>query len=179
MYPLSREDYKKLDSAVVDLYSLQDRLDEVVHPDLLDKLEESIEKIRAVLKPIHQIEDFEDEKRYKIWEEFENNFSENTFSTFWCLKEKNPNDFAVFDDLKDFPLAQGTTEDNTKFVIEYQGINEILVPGFTWGELRYICNSLIEKSGDEHHVFIEGFEVIRIEHSKKEYTVFVQLLTGS
>lgn len=54
-------------------------------------------------------------------------------------------------------------------VMVYNG-NAALIFGKTYGALYDAANSLILRSGDLHHVFVEGFEIVNNELS---------LITGS
>jgi hypothetical protein len=143
---LTADEFKTIHNAVCDLDSLVGRLEEVLRPELYEKLVQARNAIRTGLASAYDQDDqaFSEKSRH-----FTAVQGEEKFKATWSLYE--------IDDLDaehPYPADSFVTYKN------HWGENgpvHCAVYGRTWRDLYRAADNCIRLSGDEHHVFIESF----------------------
>jgi hypothetical protein len=160
-YTVSREDFSKIHNAKVNIVNINERLERVVHPDIMQQLNNAVESLIDGLKNIYVQENRDYEKRTQLYNAVSN---KNGFNSVWSIHTVN--DFTGVP----FPDARRVAYTN------HWGENPIVVDGdgmLNWEKLWGMADRAISQSGDTHHIFIEEFTL-----SKDDPTTLF-LSTGS
>lgn len=147
-FELNQEEIKALDNAQGRLYRVASQLAGVLNPQLLSEIGAALEAVKSVNRRRHTLlTEIEDAAR-EYWQEWGFN---NNLKSQWCLTEVGQS--------ADEPTNFGNRQ--VLVYAEHFGDEEVVVtiPGPTWGDLYKAADAAITASGDEHHCFIEGFEV--------------------
>ena len=144
---ISQEDFEKLENSYIDLNHLAQKLNNVVHPDIIKELEKIKKNISSVIKDEQDKEEANFDKAYKHCSKIQD---ENKFSSVWSIYENT--DFeAKFSKKK----VQSIT---------YEGVETTPNKVLTWLEMWKEADKLIKLSGDDHHIFIENFNEVKPGH---------------
>ena len=108
-----------------------------------DGIQKTVETIRAALAGAYQQEEQDFDRKMAYYRRFQ---EENKLETIWSVYELEEHGF-----LKDHPYSSDA------FVC-YLG-QHVPVFGNTWGDIYRAADWVIRNSGDDHHIFIEAFEL--------------------
>ena len=107
-------------------------------------LEATVEAIRAALSSAYRQEEQEFDRKHDYYRQWQD---ENQLRAIWSIYDIPMHGF-----LSNHPWPSDV------FVC-YQGGWHVPVFGPTWGDVYRAADWAIRNSGDEHHIFIEGFEL--------------------
>lgn len=147
---LNPEEFSMLHNALCDLRSTRDQLSEVVNPKLVERLSLSIKSIEESLKSSYRREEELVDNRSSYYEHLSD---VNNFASRWSILE-------VADMYSEHPyqgvkeLVYVTMSSHTRWM---QSEVRVPVNGNTWMDLWKAADAAIRQSGDDHHIFIEGF----------------------
>lgn len=99
------------------------------------------QRIRSALQSAYDQDDADFDSKMDYYSEFK---SDNALKSIWSIFELPIHGF-----LQDHPYRGAAT-------VSYQGCYAAIL-GQTWGDLYRAADSVIEQSGDGHHIFIESF----------------------
>lgn len=142
---ISAEDFKNIHNAKCDLVGILKSLDGIIHPSLQNRLEIVVEKLNEGLKSAYEQDDaaFSAAENHIASVERELGGMKSVWSMF---------------EVKDLRAPHPWKNHRT---ISYQGWGDVevkvAIPGPLWSDLWLAAEQAIEKSGDDHHIFIEGF----------------------
>jgi hypothetical protein len=158
---LTAEEFSDLHNAKCEIHGISETLVGVLHPDLQKRLESAVAKINAALKNAYEQDNAISEKRSAHYNKVA---SDHKFDTIWSVHE--------VDDLYMPHPFEGVTHVRYS---EHWGSADVTVPikGNTWVDLWRAAETAINESGDNHHIFIEDFEVADYRPD------FLRLSTGS
>jgi len=108
-----------------------------------DGIQKTVEIIREALAGAYRQEEQDFDRKMDYYNRFK---AENRLEAIWSMYEIAEHDF-----LRDHPYP------DTAFVC-YQG-GHVPVFGSTWGDIYRAADWAIRNSGDQHHIFIEAFEL--------------------
>jgi dienelactone hydrolase len=108
-----------------------------------DGIQKTVETIRAALANAYAQDDAVFDRKMDYFRRFQ---EDNKLETIWSIYELEEHGF-----LKDHPYSSDA------FVC-YQG-QHVPVFGNTWGDIYRAADWAIRNSGDQHHIFIEAFEL--------------------
>jgi hypothetical protein len=145
-YTITKEQYNAVNNGRIDLLHAIEKLKGVVHPDLLDHLEQAQKQMREGLEPVFRQMQAEDEK----WEEHVE-FVEKLYGPF-------PNSIWSVREVEDLQADTPYTEARTLVYANHWGDRAVGVPitGNKWVDVWHAAEQAIVQSGDQHHVFIEA-----------------------
>ncbi len=106
-------------------------------------LEATVDAIREALAGAYRQEEQDFDRKMAYYNRFKD---ENRLETIWSMYELEEHGF-----LKSHPYTSDA------FVC-YQG-QHVPVFGSTWGDIYRAADWAIRNSGDQHHIFIEAFEL--------------------
>lgn len=106
-------------------------------------LDATVDAIREALKGAYEQENTVFERKMDYYRRFQ---KEHKLEAIWSMYELDEHGF-----LKDHPYSSDA------FVC-YQG-QHVPVFGNTWGDIYRAADWAIRNSGDQHHIFIEAFEL--------------------
>lgn len=142
---LRGEDFKTIHNTLCDLRSLVQRMDEsMIKTREFDRI---IEGFEMGLKDAYA----QDNSAFDSKMEYYNRFkAENSLTAIWSIYDIDEHGFF------DLHPWQGATKLAYR---DHWGKEPALVSikGPTWGDLYRAADEAIERSGDGHHIFIEGF----------------------
>jgi len=145
---LTAKEFSNVHNALCDLTRLAQSMESFVHPNFYLTLTKSIAEIRQALAPSYKREDDIATARSNHYTDLQN---QHGLSTIWAINS--------VDNLYDKHPYVGATK---VCYNDYWGSSnpvEIVEPilGDKWIDLYVAADKAIEKSGDDHHVFIEAF----------------------
>lgn len=148
---LTPDEFKKLHNALCDLRSTQKQLNEVVHPALLNKLNTSIQSMEQALANSYQNENQVYDDRYNYYTRVA---EQEGFESIWSIH-------SVVSMFENHPY-EGVKELVYNTVTSHLNWNEIEIrvpiAGPRWIDLWRAADAAIQQSGDDHHIFVEGFQ---------------------
>lgn len=154
--------FKALNTISSELFGIIQHLEGTIHPNILKKLENLKELAHTTIKP--KLE-FENKSWEDNWQALNKMQEENGFMTCWSVSLVKAQDM------------QKLTPKMSKLTYTSWGetqVHEFEKPThMTWLEFWKLANEMIKKSGDDHHIFIEG-----ITKSKEQKDAYI-LQTGS
>lgn len=140
-HTFSSEQMKSLDSLQPDFHSVIQRLEGVIAPDIIERLKSMQGKVSDILHAYNAAEDM----KWQLNEDELSNISEkNDFYAVWSMPEVQA---SMMNDKMPY---------KAKYFV-YQGLKESATDVSTWLDAWRVANSLIKKSGNSHHIFIEQF----------------------
>lgn len=161
-YTITREQYDKINHGRIDFMQLKQKLKDVVHPRLLEQIEEAEKQMHEGLKPIFeqmQAEEQEWEDHVEQVEKLCGPFPNST----WSMRE--------------VPDLQAPHNFEGACVVSYREHwgkvpIRVEITGPLWVDLWRAANEAMKRSGDDHHFFIEAF-------SETSEPGVIELHTGS
>lgn len=137
---LRGEDFKTIHNTLCDLRSLVQRMERsLIKVEEFDRI---IEGFQMGLKDAYEQDNSSFDRKYDYYNRFR---EDNGLMTVWSIFTLEEHGF-IFD--HPWPGAQ---------VLVYHDRTTAPIDGPTWGDLYRAANEVIRRSGDQHHIFIEGF----------------------
>lgn len=142
---LTADEFKDVHNAKCELHGILQRIEGVVHDDVYKRLEKAIELLYKGLKSAYE----QDEEAYQKNDAHFSAVQEQIGATsIWSIEEAT--------DLNaNHPYVGATHVSYTEHWGDQKPSVEI--KGTTWKDLYRAADKAIRMSGDQHHVFIEGF----------------------
>ena len=140
-FELSAEDFRTIHNAMCDLRSVQNSLEPVVREDLLIRLNRVVDRMEEGLAQVRAQESQQFDRSFNYYQQFQ---EANGLRAIWSVFDLPEHGF-----LQDHPY-QGV------LTLTYQG-HAVPILGQTWGDLYRAADDVIRRSGDGHHIFVEGF----------------------
>ena len=150
---LQAEDFKTIHNTLCDLRSLAHRMEQSMIK--VEEVERIIEGLEMGLKNAYEQDEDAFDRKMDYYRKYQENCG---FGSIWSIYE-------VSDDSGFFDLHpwQGAS------ILVYHNIT-VKIMGPTWGDLYRAADQAIEESGDDHHIFIEGFCKYATDNSMLEMT---------
>ena len=149
---LRGEDFKIIHNTLCDLRGLVSRMERsMIKTNEFDRI---IEGFEMGLKDAYEQDGSAFERKMDYYNEFKR---ENGLKAIWSVYELEEHGF-----LFNHPWEGAS-------VLVY-GRNTVKIQGPTWADLYRAADQAIEESGDDHHVFIEGFCKYATDNSMLELT---------
>lgn len=147
---LRGEDFKTIHNTLCELRSVQERITGVVSNDIADSIHKIIKGFEAGLKDAYEQDEATFDDKMEYYSEFRGS---NLLRSIWSVYELPLHGFA-----KAHPFPSDA------FIVykDHWGDNKDThypVMGDSWGDVYRAADLAIRESGDEHHIFIEGFDV--------------------
>lgn len=141
---ISTQNMQIIESLYPDLASLHQRLEKVVHPDILKQIEVMQEKMVEVFGDKWDEEEDDFDTEYSALSEIAD---KNNFMSVWStdIKSKQMQE--------KMPKAMSLMSYNTGEHVYTQKLPR--TKKLTWLEVWKIADELMRTSGDDHHIFIE------------------------
>lgn len=156
---LYAEDFRTVHNTLCELRSLQERVTGVISNELATKLHSIVQGFEAGLKNAYAQDEAEFDLRMDHYTDFK---KANQLQTIWSMFEvKDLNDPHDYGQIRSIVYRQHWGPEAV----------EVAVEGGTWGDLYRAADQAIRSSGDDHHIFIEGFSLVKSDQ--------IQLTTGS
>ncbi len=108
-----------------------------------DNVEKTVETIREALKGAYEQDSTVFDRKMDYFNRFQ---EEQQLTSIWSMYELDELDF-----LQHHPYPSDA------FVVYHGG--HVPVSGSTWGDIYRAADQAIRNSGDQHHIFIEAFEL--------------------
>jgi hypothetical protein len=138
---LKGRDFATVHNTLCELRSLQERVTGVISNELATKLHSIIQGFEQGLADAYHQDNRVFDSKMDYYSEFK---SDNGLRSIWSIFELPIHGF-----LQDHPYRGAAT-------VSYQGCYAAIL-GQTWADLYRAADSVITQSGDDHHIFIEGF----------------------
>ena len=148
---LTADEFKTIHNALWELDNIKAQLEDVLNKDLFVKLAKASNDIRKGLEGAYE----QDEKAFETKSDHYSQVKKELgLNTIWSIYE--------VDNLSERHPYEGAT------TVVYKDWNTdkdvvVQVNGLTWAALYVAANAAINKSTDNHHVFIEGFKQSSID----------------
>ena len=138
---IEANDFRTVHNTLCELRSVQQRLTGVISNELADQLHRVIKGFEQGLEGAYQQESEKFDRSFNYYQRFQ---EANGLRAIWSLFDLPEHGF-----LQDHPYRDILT-------LTYQG-HSVPILGQTWGDLYRAADDVIRRSGDSHHIFIEGF----------------------
>lgn len=136
MYKMTHEEFRSIHNALIDLVNLQHH----VPGSQLDRVIQIHERLNDAMKSIRQQEREQWESRS---ERYESMRIACGFKAIWSKYDVELTDVHQYGPVKRMKYLETTTE----------------ILGSTWTDLYSAADDLIRGSGDNHHIYVEDFEL--------------------
>lgn len=136
---ISDNDFKTIHNALCDLRWIVEAMDQTVIKT--ERFENIVKRFEQGLKSAYEQENSDWDRKYEYYGRFR---KDNRLNAIWSVFNLPEHGF-----LKDHPWQGAKT-------LEYKGAI-VTIPGTTWADLYQAADIVIQESGDDHHIFIEGF----------------------
>lgn len=146
---LTAEEFKTVHNALWELDQVRSQLEEVLNPTLYAKLARAATDIRKGLAGAYE----QDSKLFDLkTEHYQEVQEELGLTAVWSIYEAN--------NLSDPHPFEGV---NRVLYKDHWGDDTVVmvINGLSWAALYVAANACIRQSGDEHHMYIEGFKVAK------------------
>lgn len=159
---LTAEEFKTVHNALCDLDSVTRRLEDILKPELYAKLAQAGRTIRDGLAGAYEQDNLAFSRKSRHYDSIKSELGLS--HSEWSIYQA--------EDLSDRHPFQGVTKVVYK---DHWGDApvECQINGLSWAALWVAANACVRDSGDEHHVYIEGFRV------SKDDPEVLHLSTGS
>jgi hypothetical protein len=151
---LRGEDFKTVHNTLCELREIEQRLNTVLSADMVERLHHVIRGFEQGLKNAYEQDEASFDDKMDYYGQFQ---TDNGLAAIWSIYELPIHGF-----LFDHPYPSDS------FVV-YHG-HHVPVYGCTWGDVYRAADRCIRLSDDQHHIFIEHFELVGNE---------LRLTTGS
>lgn len=159
---LTADEFKKIHNAVYDLDGIVRRLEDVLNPELYERMAQARDNIRQGLAGAYEQDSKDFKRKSRHYDEVKAQLGIR--GSEWSIFEVA--------DLSERHTFEGATIVCYK---DHWGDKPVsaTINGSTWAALWIAANAVIRDSGDEHHVFIERFR------QSEENPEVLYLSTGS
>jgi hypothetical protein len=147
---LKGRDFTTVHNTLCELREIEQRLNEVLNPDMVDRLHRVIKGFEQGLADAYEQDNRVFESKMDYYSEFK---SDNGLGSIWSIFELPIHGF-----LQDHPYKDAREicyRDHWGEAAVYETIQ-----GPTWADLYRAADRCIQRSGDGHHCFIEAFEAV-------------------
>lgn len=147
---LHSEDFRTVHNTLCELRSVQERLTGVISNELAEQLHGVIKGFEQGLKNAYEQDNAAFDSKMDYYSDFQ---SQNGLRTIWSIYELPVHGF-----LSDHPYPAAREicyRDHWGETAVYETIE-----GGTWADLYRAADRCIRRSGDDHHIFIEGFQPV-------------------
>ena len=160
---LESEDFRTVHNTLCELRSVQERLTGVISNELAERLHMVIKGFESGLARAYEQDNAQFESKMDYYSDFQ---SQNGLRTIWSIYELPIHGF-----LADHPY-KGAVEVCYR---DHWGEGAVYetIQGPTWGDLYRAADRCIQRSGDQHHIFIEHFAAVADQPHQ------IRLTTGS
>jgi hypothetical protein len=144
---LKAEDFKTIHNTLCELREVEQRLNEVISEQMVQRLHAVIKGFEQGLSDAYRQDNEQFESKMDYYSRFQ---TENGLKTIWSIYELPIHGF-----LGDHPFTNAAEicyRDHWGEDPVYETIQ-----GATWADLYRAADRCIQRSGDQHHIFIEGF----------------------
>jgi len=139
---LRGEDFKIIHNTLCDLRNLVGRMEQsMIKTAEFDRI---IEGFQMGLKDAYEQDNDQFDSKMDYYGRFRD---ENGLAAIWSIYELPIHGF-----LRDHPYDAALS-------VVYQGCHQMIL-GPTWGDVYRAADSVIRQSGDDHHIFVEHFELV-------------------
>lgn len=145
---LQSEDFKTVHNTLCELRTVQEKLTGVINNDLADQLQSIIRGFEQGLKNAYDQDHAQFEHKMEHYSVIQ---QQEGLRSIWSI-------FTVEELGEPHPYLAATEvcyRDHWGTAAVYETI-----PGGTWIDLYRAADRCIRRSGDDHHIFIEGFEPV-------------------
>lgn len=160
---LYAEDFKTVHNTLCELRSLQERATGVISDSLADQLQRVIKGFESGLANAYAQDEAEFDSRMAYYNRFK---ADNGLSSIWSIYELPEHGF-----LSDHPYTAAQSVCYRDHWGDQAVYETILGP--TWADLYRAADRCIQRSGDQHHIFIESFQPVADQPHQ------IRLTTGS
>lgn len=144
---LTAEEFKTIHNAVCDLDGLVSRLEDVLKPELYERLVQARNNIRSGLVGAYDQDDQAFSRKSRHFDSVKKELG--VVHSEWSIYE--------VDNLSDRHPYEGA--DRVVYRNHWgKEAGSVSINGLTWAALWVAANAAIRDSGDAHHVYIESFE---------------------
>jgi len=146
---LTAEEFKTVHNALWELDQVRAQLEDVLNPNLYVRLARAATEIRKGLASAYD----QDSKSFELkTDHYNNTRQELGLTAVWSVYEA--------DNLSDPHPFEGV---NRVLYKDHWGDDTVvmMINGLTWAALYVAANACIRDSGDEHHMYIEGFKIAK------------------
>ena len=145
---LSAEEFRTIHNAVCDLDRLVSRLEDVLKPELYQRLVEARNNIRTGLAGAYKQDDDAFSRKSRHYDSVKKELGVE--HSEWSIYE--------VDNLSDRHPYSGADRVVYRNHWGSEAVS-VSIQGLTWAALWVAANAAIRDSGDDHHVYIESFEL--------------------
>lgn len=149
---LSGEDFKTIHNTLCELRSVVQRMERSLIK--VEEFERIVEGFEQGLRDAYEQDSSAFDRKHDYYARFR---EDNGLTTIWSVYELEEHGF-----LFNHPWEGAR-------VLVYQR-ETAPIQGPTWGDLYRAANEVIRRSGDDHHIFIEGFGKYATDNSMLELT---------
>ena len=160
---LHAEDFRTVHNTLCELRSVQEQLTGILSLEMASRLQSIVQGFEQGLANAYAQDDAQFESKMDYYRDFQR---ENGLKTIWSIYELPVHGF-----LQDHPY-QGAAEVCYRDHWGEEPIYETIL-GPTWADLYRAADRCIQRSGDQHHCFIEAFESVADQPHQ------IRLTTGS
>lgn len=148
---LTPAEFTQLHNALCDLRSVHQRINDILNPELLNLMSQSIKSMEGALANSYQRDD---EIVNNQIDYFSSVAELKGFDSVWSLMEVKCMYF-------DHPYTGANVLQYNNYLSSHQrwqpGTIEVTIKGPLWIHLWEAADQAIRESGDNHHIYIEGF----------------------
>ena len=160
MYTITRNEFSDVHNGICELYALKQQVTGVIHPDLVQRLNRAFDLLEKGFANVREQENKEFDSKMDLFELTRKSFG---FKSVWSIYD--------FDMNEGFAGRPGYLA--KELVYEWDSAVRVPLPDNpTFLQLWGAADAALKESGDEHHVFIEGFRL-------SEDGRALRLITGS
>lgn len=160
MYNITRNEATDIHNGICELYSLKEQVTGVIHPDLVKRLNRAFDLLEKGYANVREQESKEFDEKMDLFELTRKSFG---FMSVWSIYD--------FDMNEGFAGRPGYHA--KELVYEWDKTVSVPLPDNpTFLQLWGAADAALKESGDENHIFIEGFR-------QSEDGKTLRLVTGS
>lgn len=147
MYTITRKEASDIHNGICELYALKQQVTGVIHPDLVQRLNRAFDLLEKGFADVREQENKEFESKMDLFEITRKTFG---FKSVWSIYD--------FDMNEGFGGRPGYLA--KELVYDWDRTVRIPLPDNpTFLQLWGAADAALKESGDENHVFIEGFRL--------------------
>ena len=145
---LHSEDFRTVHNTLCELRSVQQRLTGVISNDLADQLHRVVKGFEAGLKNAYDQDSAAFDLKNDHYREVQQQLG---LGAVWSIY-----------DVSDLDAAHPYTQARELCYRDHWGEEAVYetIPGKTWAALFVAADRCIQRSGDQHHIFIESFQPV-------------------
>lgn len=161
MYTVTKQEVSDIHNGICGLYSLMQRVDGVIHPDLVEGLDKAFKLIEKGFAGLREQENKEFDSKMDFFDMVK---KDNGFNSVWSMFD--------IDMSEGFRSRSGYTAKELVYEGWDRTVKIQLPDNPTYLQLWAAADNVLKFANDDHHIFIEGFR-------QSEDGTTLRLLTGS